>query len=92
MVDTLKVWAQYSDGPIEIGTWRKVTIIYNGEEYYITPQDGHLNIYVDGTLVVFPAASNMIRVKVDDSAPGHKTSIPSDIRFINAPNEVATNV
>jgi hypothetical protein len=82
MSDTFEVFLGYRNENIEGGTWQKVTIVYNNVEYFITSQDGYLNIYVDGTLVVFPAASNMIRVKEDDSAPGHKTHISGDIQFI----------
>ena len=63
----------------------KIAIEYNGIEYHVTLKDDTLIISADNTLAVFPAASNMIRVKVDDSAPGHKTSIPGDIQFVNAP-------
>lgn len=88
MADTIEVFLiGHKREEREAGTWHKVVIVYNGVEYFITPQDGHLNIYIDGTLVVIPAASNMIRVKVDDSAPGHKTRIPGDIQFINAPKD-----
>ena len=63
----------------------KIAIEYNGIEYHVTLKDDTLIISADNTLAVFPAASNMIRVKVDENAPGHRSRIPGDTQFMIDP-------
>ena len=83
--DTVKVFLGYLREDIESGTWQRITIVYNGVEYRITTKDGCLLISADDALVVYPAASNMIRVKVDENAPGYRSRIPGDTQFMIDP-------